>query len=845
LKIVSFKGALISIFVVASLAAPLLAVSKPSQAAVFPNVDNIIVRGKDTAYSSDSNPPAPIKTYALLDDPPMMMTDQIGSGRVVAFGDVTEYRGSPANDNFVALTDAIFQWLTDNVKSPASINVEWFDGYGVYVTSSAAKPTLDKLRAEGYTITGSASTPINPAGYDILVLPEMQLGRADNGGDPSLLPDQDVANVRNFVQGGGGLLIMSGSDFFGPGPKGNFYKVMNKVLTNLDFGYGGQLYGFQSDSVYDDVNHSTANNDVVTPGGDQFRPIVDVNISHFIGQAYQAATGRTDFRAYGGCSLVLLGKGMAVDMVPTFGVGLPGSTLTFKFYIYNTGAPIPGTENVDLTIDLTITDNSGWSPTLDNSSIFLPEGDSYYVIVRVTIPNNENLMGAEDTITVTAHAENTATATAGDFIQSLTCIAKAGLRIDPTDDAYVRSDQPDTNLGDNTNLEVGRFESATTHENTFYNSYLKFDLTAIPSGKTITEARLYAFCYHAYGSAGQMNTEPVDDDSWSESSITYNNAPTPGATLDTQTVSIGYEAQPVAYSWDVISYIQSEYTGDQVASLEITRTSETPSSAYRWFDAKEWYDNGTHTYLMVIYSDIPTPRVSISPPSQNNSPGESLTYTVNVMNTGDVSDTFDLAVSDNAGWSPTVSPTSVTAAAGENGTATLSVTIPSSAVGGTIDSITVTATSQTYSTSGSDSCTAHALVTGSVEVTIEPISKSGAKGETLKYSVTVTNKGANSDNFSLQVTDTMGWGPTLSVTSTTLAENASRTGIILSITIPSDASVDDVSAMTVTANGTGYDNSATCTATATADGGISLMVYVGVIVVIVVIIAVVLILKVV
>jgi hypothetical protein len=825
---IKYKAILLAILVVTSLAVPLLAMSKPSHAAVFPNVDNIVVQGKDTAYSSDQNGPAPIKTYVTGDDPPMLMVDQIGSGRVAAFGDVTECRSSPADDNFVALMDAIFQWLY-----PGATNIEWFNGYGVYVTSSASSPLITKLQAKGYTITGSSGTPINPAGYDILVLPEMQLGSGSTGGDASQLPDQDVANVRNFVQAGGGLLVMSGSDYFGPtGGKGNFYNVMNKVLENLGFGYGGQLFGFQSDSVYDDVNHSTASTDVVTAGGDSFRPIVDVKTSHPIGAAYQAATGRTDIRAYGGCSLVQLGKGMSVSMVPTFGVGLPGATLTSKFYISNTGVPIPGTENVDLAIDLTVTDNAGWSPTLDNSSIYLHQDNTYYVIVRVTIPNNVSL-GAEDSITVTA--------TTGDPITaSSTTIAKAGLRLDPTDDAYVRSDSPDNNLGSNTNLEVGRY--AGTSENTFYNSYLKFNLAGIPSGKTITEARLYAFCYHAYGSPQGMNTDAVDDDSWDENTITYNNAPTPGAILDTQTVGNGSDAQPVVYSWDVTSYIESQYTGDQVASLEMTRASETPASAYRWFDAKEWYDNGTHTYLEIIYTaGVPVPRVSVSPSSQDNSPGGSLTYTVNVMNTGDASDTFDLTVSDNAGWSPTVSPTSVTVAAGDNGTATLSVTIPSSAVGGTIDGITVTATSQAYSTNSSASCAAHALVTGSVEVTISPTSKSGAKGSTITYSVTVTNTGASSDTFSLTASDTLGWGPTLSITSTTLAENASRSGIILSVTVPSSASVGDESTITVTATSqtsSAIYGSDTCSATAKAAGS-SMLLYVVIAVVVIVIIAVV------
>ena len=827
-RIINSKAILLVILVVASLAVPLLSMSKTSEAAVFPNVDNIFAKGKDSAYSYNNNPPAPIKTYAPGDEPPVMMANQIDNGRVVASGLVTECRMSPASDNFVALMDAIFQWLY-----PGATNILWFNGYGVYVTSSSSSALLTKLEAKGYTFTGSASTPINPAGYDILVLPEMQLGSGSVGGDPTLLPDADIANIRNFALGGKGLLIMSGSDYFGPtGGKGNFYNVMNKILENLGFGYGGQLFGFQGDSVYDDFNNATSSTDVVTSGGDAFRPIIDINTAHPIGAAYQAATGRTDLRAYGGCSLVQLGKGMATYVIPTFRVGMPGDTLTYRFRIFNTGVPTSQTPNVDLTIALSVTDNSGWSPTLDNSSITLSQDDSYYVIVRVTIPNGTPL-SAEDTITVTADAGNQITG-------SLSCIAKAGKPLESTADAFVDSVNPETNYGDNTKLEVGRFQE-TSGENNFYNTYLKFNLADIPSNASITEARLYLYCYHAYGSPQDMKTAGVDDDSWDEHSITYNNAPALGSTVDTQTVSIGSSTQPTAYSWDVTSYVQSEFAGDQVVSFGLTRASESPSSAYRYFDSKEYFDND-RPLLMVIYTTgVPVPSVSVSPSSQENSPGGSLTYTVNVMNTGDVSDTFNLTVSDNAGWSPTVSPTSVTVAAGDNETATLSVTIPSSAVGGTIDGITVTATSQTYSTSDSASCTAHALVTGSVEVTISPTSKSGAKGTKITYSVTVTNTGANSDTFNLQASDTLGWGPSLTITSTTLAAGASRAGIKLSITVPSSASVGDASTITVTATGTGYDNTATCTATAAASSGTSVLLYVVIAVVVIVIIAVVII----
>jgi hypothetical protein len=100
--------------------------------------------------------------------------------------------------------------------------------------------------------------------------------------------------------------------------------------------------------------------------------------------------------------------------------------------------------------------------------------------------------------------------------------------------------------------------------------------------------------------------------------------------------------------------------------------------------------------------------VSISQTSQSGANGATLTYTVTVNNTGNASDNYSLTVTDDAGWSPSVSPTSLlNILSGSSGAATLSVTIPSGAVDGTIDSITVTATSQTNNTvENSATCTA-------------------------------------------------------------------------------------------------------------------------------------------
>jgi len=821
-----------------------LALTDISEAQVNP----IFVRGKGTAYSYNSNPPAPLKTYVQGDYPPMMMTDEIGSGKVVASGVVTECRMLPASDNFVALMDAIFQWLSPGKK------VLWFNGYGVYCTARVSQANCDnlvkKLEARGgYTISGSLKTDtITPgllAPYDILVLPELQLpstppGGGD-GGDPNLLPDADVQAVKSFVEGGKGLLIMSGSDFFGPsGGKGNYFKVMNKFLINLGFGWEGKLFGFQSDSVYDDVNNATGDTDVPTSGGNNYRPIVDVDTTHPIGDAYQRATGRTTFRAYGGCSLVQLGPGIAVYAIPEYQVGMPGETITYRVRVFNTGIPIPGAENVDLTIDLTVRDDSGWSLTLDNYLIRLAQGENQTVILSVTIPSGTDLC-TEDEIIVTATAREYPVS------EDYTVIAHAAKRLEVTADAYVTQQIPDYSYGGENALYIGRYM-----ENWQY-AYLMFDnLAEIPSGANIIEARLYLFCWSAYGAAQEMLACEVDDD-WYEYDINWINKKAYGATLDTKWVSIGSESEPKPYYWDVTSFVKREFAGDKIASFCVRPADNCPPSTNRRFESREWWDIRLRPFLRVIYTEVSPPPpgkgvvVTITPASQSGDPGEVLNFSVTVRNTGENRDTFGLGATDTKGWDLTLENESITLDGGASRTIGLSIEIPDDAADGDSTTITVRAVGTDYE--NSSSCVARAGVAPpppgkGVAVTITPASQSGDPGEVLNFSVTVTNTGTDRDTFNLEATDTEGWGPTLAITSTTLDGGAPRT-IRLSIEIPDNAAEGDSTTITVTARGTGYENSGTCTATAKAGSsqGVSPLVYVGAAVVVVVIIAAVLIVK--
>jgi peptide/nickel transport system substrate-binding protein len=102
--------------------------------------------------------------------------------------------------------------------------------------------------------------------------------------------------------------------------------------------------------------------------------------------------------------------------------------------------------------------------------------------------------------------------------------------------------------------------------------------------------------------------------------------------------------------------------------------------------------------------------MSVYPKEENGSPENTLDYAVFVNNLGIENDTYALVVSDNAGWSPTLSLNSLTLGSFESENVTLSVTIPVDAIPYTEDLITITVTSQGDQTvSDNASCIARAV----------------------------------------------------------------------------------------------------------------------------------------
>jgi sugar lactone lactonase YvrE len=102
-------------------------------------------------------------------------------------------------------------------------------------------------------------------------------------------------------------------------------------------------------------------------------------------------------------------------------------------------------------------------------------------------------------------------------------------------------------------------------------------------------------------------------------------------------------------------------------------------------------------------------RVTPATDARSGDPGARVTYTLQVTNNGNVSDTFDVRAGGHS-WTTTPNPTTVgPLVAGDSAELVVTVTIPTSATGGATDVTAVTVTSQ-----GDDTVTATSILTTTV-----------------------------------------------------------------------------------------------------------------------------------
>ena len=157
----------------------------------------------------------------------------------------------------------------------------------------------------------------------------------------------------------------------------------------------------------------------------------------------------------------------------------------------------------------------------------------------------------------------------------VTAVYKDPLSLDASADAYVRGgDHAAINYGSEPTIEIKK-RSENLSEN--HEGFIKFDLSSMP--ETVSSAVLKIYVNTNRGGTIH-NCSFVEDDSWTEAGITFNNQPVAGTKLDSKGV-------PNAGDWiafDVTNQVNSEINGDGVISFHISDENEYTHITY---DSKE------------------------------------------------------------------------------------------------------------------------------------------------------------------------------------------------------------------------------------------------------------------
>ena len=177
-------------------------------------------------------------------------------------------------------------------------------------------------------------------------------------------------------------------------------------------------------------------------------------------------------------------------------------------------------------------------------------------------------------------------------------------------------------------------------------------------------------------------------------------------------------------------------------------------------------------------------------------PGTTVTYTLTISNSGNVADTFSLAVAGNS-WLTSVSTTSVTLLPDASSQFSVTVSVPPGALVGDADAVTITATSQ-GDAAKSESTLLTTTVLPAHGVLLSPDqARQGPAGQTITFSLWITNTGNLTDTFDLTATGQT-WTTTLSVSQISLSPATSGM-LTVTVAVPADAIAQEVDSVTVTA----------------------------------------------
>jgi hypothetical protein len=183
--------------------------------------------------------------------------------------------------------------------------------------------------------------------------------------------------------------------------------------------------------------------------------------------------------------------------------------------------------------------------------------------------------------------------------------------------------------------------------------------------------------------------------------------------------------------------------------------------------------------------------------AQSGEPGSMVDYTLQLTNTGNYTDTFELDYSGNT-WDVSLPVTTTTLSSGESLDVHVEVNVPADALDGAMDTVSVTVSSLAdplVTDHSMITTTAEILPVYAVELSPNEAAQTGAPGDTVVYSLMVTNTGNITDTY--EITATAVWDVQLPVMGFTLGPGESAP-LTVNVNIPADAADGDSDVATVT-----------------------------------------------
>ena len=173
------------------------------------------------------------------------------------------------------------------------------------------------------------------------------------------------------------------------------------------------------------------------------------------------------------------------------------------------------------------------------------------------------------------------------------------VQVRPDHDNHVRVSEPDTVMTHTGNLALGNGD----------NVFLRFDISSIPAEVSVATAGLVMRTRNDFGTVKPVEINSIADDTWLETTITWNTQPAAGGYLGTYSVGpLDPGISQVDYV-DVTSYVSSSHAA---ADTEISFRLHTPQSGSAMFiRADEHGDQSEHPWAMlyaVADAPVPSPR---------------------------------------------------------------------------------------------------------------------------------------------------------------------------------------------------------------------------------------------